>query len=237
LGDFLDLFRDGYMRSTILLIFINIIVNMVHFGTLLVANLTLKNLHENEMSVIMQNICIVLIGIVSGLILSPFGEIKALGRRGVLIMLSILAFIVLNMCYILKASFFLWYGLTLSLSGMISNGTIIYASELYTAKIRDRGTGLLFSVGRLGGFCGQLLYITLYEKYIWLPYYFAAVSMIIIASLIFILPYETYSIALEHVIVPVKEYYSNIDKSNTMLETSLEQKKFMTEKATLYKIV
>jgi hypothetical protein len=113
---------------------------------------------------------------------------------------------------------------------------LLFTHLNYIQQVRDRGTGLLFSVGRLGGFCGQLLYITLYEQYIWLPYYFAAVSMIIVALLIFLLPYETYSIALDHVIVPVKQYYTNVEKSELLLETSVERKKFMTDK-NLYKIV
>jgi hypothetical protein len=73
----------------------------------------------------------------------------------------------------------------------------VYSCEVYPTKIRDMAVGFFFSCCRLGSFIANILFVAFYRIGTFAPYYFVIFLCVILIYGIYILPFETFGVALD----------------------------------------
>lgn len=213
-----DIFTNYYFRTTVVLIFIILIIDLASQGPPLVSVFTIKSLKldshgdkESNRHVILNQITISVLIIPMQFIGGFFSEMKNLGRKKVIFICFLISSLFFGACCLFYNSFSLLLGIGLAFLEAPATLSIVYANEVYNTALRDMALGFLSYFKSIGGFLSQIIYIEIRKIHIFVPYYFTILLLLVASILVFFLPYETSGKALD-------QNYENQE------ETDLEEK-------------
>ena len=198
----IDMFSPDLKKTTILLIFMFIIIGYNAFGMFTVASYFLDYLAEKEndsnsnetkdtaKDIIVNQIFLAASTIVANLVGGFFGEIKKLGRKGGIIVFAILASIVTIIGIFSKILFEITSPISMGCTHIFVNLIMDYTVEIYPTKIRDTSTSLLFMIYRISSFIFNFIGIGLYKANVYIPYIIFSIFSILLFVFTLSLPYE-----------------------------------------------
>jgi hypothetical protein len=197
----IELFKDNYLKTTILLCIIFTICGMAFKGPILFSTFTIKKLGGENLNskkhVILHQIIIMSIIFPMQPCGGLLADIKFFGRRLIMVLGFALCFIFISLSTLFSNNFSIFLGFSLAFITIPFTVSAIYASEIYNTYIRDQGVGFLCLFRFLGGLLAQLFYLYINRITKFMPYYFTMFLLIIAAILSRLLPYETYGKPLD----------------------------------------
>jgi MFS family permease len=211
-GSFKDIFNKDFRRITVLLALNWMILSVLSYGPMLITSKTIgeiekEHIHSGgtaERDIIINEIIIYCIYFPSTLIAGLISEIPKLGRNKSNI-LSLVLCLVFNILIISNYSNYeIHFGIYLFFNGMAFSVSTTYSCEVYPTKVRDIAIGFLFFSTRVAGFISQIIFVSLHNWYVWLPYYVCIALNVLAIVTIALLPVDTYGKPLDEKDTTVK---------------------------------
>jgi MFS transporter, putative metabolite transport protein len=207
-----DIFTNYYFTTTLVLIFIILIIDLASQGPPLVSVFTIKSLKldthgekETNRHVILNQITLSALIIPMQFVGGFLSELKNLGRKRVIFICFLISSLFFGACCVFYHHFSLLLGTGLAFLEAPATLTIIYANEVYNTNVRDMALGFLSCFKSLGGFTSQIIYIEIRKIHMFVPYYFTILILVIASILVFFLPYETSGKALDQRYINLEE--------------------------------
>ena len=119
-----------------------------------------------------------------------FGEIRKLGRKGGIMIFTILAAFFTILGIFKKILFEVTSPISSGCTTIYVNLAMDYVVELYPTKIRDSSTSLIFMIYRISSFVCNFISMGFYNVNKYIPYIIYASSAVLLCILTWLLPYE-----------------------------------------------
>lgn len=196
-----EMFSPGLKKTTILLIFIFIFLGYNAFGIYSIAAYFLEYLDEKESDkeeeesipardIIINQLLYSVADFGSNVIGGFIGEIRILGRKGGIIIFSILAGVLTVIGLFKKILFQITSPIVSGCTNIYVNLIMDYVVELYPTKIRDTSTSSLFLIYRISCASCNFISIGFYDIHKFIPYIIYTIFAILSTLFTWALPYE-----------------------------------------------
>lgn len=200
-----EMFSPELKKTTILMVFIFIYLGYNAFGIYSISSYFLDYLDEKEngkkndeseeketpaKEIIINQIMYAVAEFAANILGGFFGEIKKLGRKGGIMVFTILAAIFTILGIFKKILFEVTSPISSGCTTIYVNLAMDYVVELYPTKIRDTSTGLLFMIYRVSSFICNYISMGFYGINRYIPYIIYAICAILSFLFTFALPYE-----------------------------------------------
>lgn len=200
-----EMFSPELKKTTILMVFIFIYLGYNAFGIYSISSYFLDYLDEKEngkkndeseeketpaKEIIINQIMYAVAEFAANILGGFFGEIKKLGRKGGIMIFTILAAIFTILGIFKKILFEVTSPISSGCTTIYVNLAMDYVVELYPTKIRDTSTGLLFMIYRVSSFICNYISMGFYGVNRYIPYIIYAICAILSFLFTLALPYE-----------------------------------------------
>ena len=198
-----EMFEPELKKTTILIILIFICLGYNAFGIYSISSYFLDYLDEVEngkkegeeretpaRDIIINQIMFGVAEFASNYVGGFVGEIRKLGRKGGIMIFTILAGILIIVGLFKKILFEVTSPISSGFNTIYVNLAMDYVVEIYPTKIRDTSTSLLFMIYRISCFLSNYISLGTYEIHKFIPYIIFAISTVLICFFTWGLPYE-----------------------------------------------
>jgi MFS family permease len=169
-----SIFREKIFVLTLLLSLIWFIDSFVSYGLGIITSLTLKKLgvaEKNNIEITMDQLYMNILGGVGTIIGGLLCEINHLGRVRTTVISSFISTLLLLLMTFFDKHYTLIICINQFFLYIAINVNTTYTCEVYATSERDKATGFLFFLNRMGGVFSQYLYLVFNDFGIWAPYY------------------------------------------------------------------
>ena len=199
---FREMFNQDLKKTTILMIFIFIGLGYNAFGIYAISSYFLDYLDEKEngkndivditpaRDIIINQIMYAVAEFAANILGGLFGEIRKLGRKGGIMIFTILAAFFTILGIFKKILFEVTSPISSGCTTIYVNLAMDYVVELYPTKIRDSSTSLIFMIYRISSFVCNFISMGFYNVNKYIPYIIYASSAVLLCILTWLLPYE-----------------------------------------------
>ena len=196
-----EMFNPELKKTTILMIFIFISLGYNAFGIYAISSYFLDYLDEKEngetdnkdppaRDIIINQIMYAVAEFIANILGGIFGEIPKLGRKGGIMLFTILAAIFTIIGLFKKILFEVTSPISSGCTTIYVNLAMDYVVELYPTKIRDSSTSLLFMIYRVSSFLCNFISMGFFDVHKFIPYFIYSGFAILLCILTWLLPYE-----------------------------------------------
>lgn len=207
-----ELFSERYLKTTYIGIFIFFVYSCGYFGFYIISTLTLEilnkeseNVNEREgekkisnKNIIISQIYIAFFDLLGSIVGGFLGEIKMIGRKGVIwIFMLISAITLIPSCYNVTL-FNIFFTISITSTAIYGDMLITYISEIFPTRLRDVSSSFFLTSHRISGFVSQFLFLALFKINYKFPFFFGSLLNIFGVLTIFLLPYESIGKPLDY---------------------------------------
>ena len=206
-----ELFSEKYLKTTYIGIFIFFVYSCGYFGFYIISTLTLEILNkkenekikesENKISnknIIISQIYIAGFDLLGSIVGGFLGEIKIIGRKGVIwIFMLISAITLIPSCYSVTL-YNVFFTISITSTAIYGDMLITYISEIFPTRLRDVSSSFFLTSHRISGFISQFLFLALFKINYKFPFFFGSLINILGVLTIFLLPYESIGKPLDY---------------------------------------
>lgn len=197
-----EMFNQELKKTTILMIVAFISIGYNAFGIYSISSYFLDYLDKEEngtkeeeqitpaKDIIINQILYGLAEIVADVAGGLFGEIRKLGRKGGIMIFTILASILTIIGLFSKILFEVMSPISSGFTSIYVNLAMDYVVELYPIEIRDSSTSLLFMIYRISCFTCNFISMGFYNINKYVPFIIYAGFAVVISICTWLLPYE-----------------------------------------------
>lgn len=197
-GKIKELFNRKYLRTTIILMTIHMILSFSYFCSLSVSSLALDKMIKEDgekkysnRDIIINQIFIGMVNPIANLIGGFIIEIKCLGRKKSLILFFAIMFITFILMVISVILFQIFSPISLGIGDMTANLAICITIEVYPTKLRDISSGFCIMMNRILCVIILFIFVPLLDVSYKIPFIITSILCFIGLPLSYFIPYES----------------------------------------------